>query len=105
MKISMKNSEEKGGSSSSSLNGNGNKIRIAVFGQHDVGKSGKNRKFLYKFKISLAHTTFKKIFGHRQKLTDLTLTLMLTSFKSSSASASTLKLDVEEKVIYNVFIF
>lgn len=36
MKINMKHGEEKGGSV--------NKIRIAVFGQHDVGKSGKTRK-------------------------------------------------------------
>lgn len=51
MKINMKNSEEKGTSSGTattianpviSSSGNGNpRIRIAVFGQHEVGKSGK----------------------------------------------------------------
>jgi len=48
MKITMRNSEEKGASSSNNnSNSNNNsqnsnsKLRIAVFGQHEVGKSGK----------------------------------------------------------------
>lgn len=40
MKIIMKTSEEKGGSSNGQSSGNP-KIRIAVIGQHEVGKSGK----------------------------------------------------------------
>ena len=43
MKIIMKTSEEKGGSSNGQSSGNP-KIRIAVIGQHEVGKSGKQYK-------------------------------------------------------------
>lgn len=62
MKISMKNnnSEDKSGGThgpnsighqnGNSTNGN-TRIRIAVFGQHEVGKSGKNL-FFFRYKIN-----------------------------------------------------
>ncbi len=48
MKINMKNGEDKGGTGGSS----NNKIRIAVFGQHDVGKSGMQILLLACFIVS-----------------------------------------------------
>lgn len=62
MKINMKNSEEKansggsttsigGSSTNSGLNSNP-RIRIAVFGQHEVGKSGEKILLILSFLFS-----------------------------------------------------
>lgn len=58
MKINMKNSEEKaisggsatsiGGNSTNSVLNSNPRIRIAVFGQHEVGKSGETNFIFYK---------------------------------------------------------